>query len=213
MILVFLGPPGAGKGTQAKLLSQDLKLKHISTGDLLRESVRERTPLGLKAKGYMDRGELVPDDLIIAMIEEVMPEDGGAILDGFPRTIKQAQALQDMLNKHGKHLCKVFFFDLDDNTIVNRLSGRRVCPNCGTLYHTDFKPPKKDEVCDLCGTRLIQREDDKEEVVRKRLDVYRRQTAEVIDFYNKGNKLIHLDAGQDIKKVYQELRKALKDGC
>ncbi len=213
MILVFLGPPGAGKGTQAKLLSQDLKFKHISTGDLLRESVKEGTLLGLKAKSYMDRGELVPDELIIAMIEEVMPKDSGVILDGFPRTMKQAQALQDMLNKHGKYLCRVFFFDLDDDTIVKRLSGRRVCPNCGALYHMDFKPPKKDEVCDLCGTKIIQREDDREEVVRKRLDVYRRQTAEVVDFYKKENKLIHLDAGQDIERVYQELRKALKDGC
>lgn len=213
MILVFLGPPGAGKGTQAKLLSQDLKFKHISTGDLLRESVKDGTPLGLKAKSYMDRGELVPDELIIAMIEEVMPKDNGVILDGFPRTIKQAQALQDMLNKQGKYLCRVFFFDLDDDTIVRRLSGRRVCPNCGALYHMDFKPPKKDQVCDLCGTKLIQREDDREEVVRKRLDVYRRQTAEVVDFYKKENKLIYLDAGQDIERVYQELRKALKDGC
>lgn len=209
MNLVFLGPPGAGKGTQAKRLSQELGLLHISTGDLLREAVRNKTDLGLKAKEYMDRGELVPDDLIIAMIEEVLPEGGGVIFDGFPRTIAQARALDDLLQKKGLTLNAVIYFEVDDEKVVERLSGRRVCKTCGAVYHVKFNPPKEDEICDKCGSPLIQREDDKEEVVRNRLKVYRDQTAPLIDYYRQKSLLYTVDASKDIDQVYSSLREVI----
>ncbi|RLJ69816.1 adenylate kinase [Hydrogenivirga caldilitoris] len=209
MNLVFLGPPGAGKGTQAKRLAQELGLKHISTGDILREAVKNETPLGKKAKEYMDRGELVPDELIIALIEEVMPPGGGVIFDGFPRTIAQAEALDNMLKRKGLNLDKVILFDVDDEVVVDRLSGRRVCPSCGAVYHLKFNPPKNDEVCDRCSVKLIQREDDREEVVRNRLEVYRKQTAPLIEYYERKGILIRLDASKEIEEVYQELKKVV----
>ncbi len=207
--LVFLGPPGAGKGTQAKRLAKDLGLVHISTGDILRDAVKNQTPLGKKAKEFMDRGELVPDDLIIALIEEVMPPEGGVIFDGFPRTIAQAEALDEMLDRKGLKLDAVILFDVPDEVVVERLSGRRVCPSCGAVYHIKFNPPKEDEVCDRCGTKLVQREDDREEVVRNRLEVYRKQTAPLIEYYERKGILIRLDASKDIDEVYQELRKVV----
>ncbi|SNZ11458.1 adenylate kinase [Hydrogenobacter hydrogenophilus] len=213
MIVVFLGPPGAGKGTQAKLISQELKLKHVSTGDMLRSAVEKQTPLGLKAKEYMDRGELVPDELVIAMVEEEVSQEENVILDGFPRTLQQAKALENMLSRYHRSVDKVFLFEIGDDYIVERLSGRRTCPKCGAVYHMKFNPPKEDEICDICGTKLIQREDDKEEVVRKRLEVYRKQTAELIDFYEKENKLIRLDARKSIEELHEEIKKALKDEC
>jgi len=207
--LVFLGPPGAGKGTQAKRLAQELGLMHISTGDILRDAVKRGTPLGKKAKEYMDRGELVPDELIVALIEEVMPPEGGVIFDGFPRTIAQAEALEDMLSRKGKKVDAVVLFDVPDEVVVERLSGRRVCPSCGAVYHIKFNPPKKDEVCDRCGTKLIQREDDREEVVMNRLEVYRKQTAPLIEYYESKGILIRLDASKEIEEIYQELRKVV----
>lgn len=207
--LVFLGPPGAGKGTQAKRLAQELGLMHISTGDILREAVKKGTPLGKKAKEYMDKGELVPDDLIVALIEEVMPPEGGVIFDGFPRTIAQAEALDEMLSKKGMGIDAVVLFDVPDEVVVERLSGRRVCPSCGAVYHIKFNPPKNDEVCDRCGTNLIQRDDDREEVVRNRLEVYRRQTEPLIEYYERKGILIRLDASKEIEEVYQELKKVV----
>ena len=209
MNLVFLGPPGAGKGTQAKRLAREMGLKHISTGDILREAVKNQTPLGKKAKEFMDRGELVPDELIVALIEEVMPPGGGVILDGFPRTIAQAEALDKMLSKKGMKVDKVLLFEVSDDVVVERLSGRRVCPSCGAVYHIKFNPPKEDQICDRCGTKLIQREDDKEEVIRNRLDVYRKQTEPLIEYYKDKGILIKLDASKDIQEVYHELRKVL----
>ncbi|WPM32406.1 adenylate kinase [Hydrogenobacter sp. T-2] len=212
MIVVFLGPPGSGKGTQAKKLSQELNLSHISTGDLLREAVKKQTPLGLKAKEYMDRGELVPDSLMIALIEEVMPKEGGFILDGFPRTVPQALVLEDMLNRHGRNLDKVFLFDLSEEVVVERLSGRLTCSQCGAVYHKKYNPPKQEGICDLCGGKLIQREDDKEEVIRKRYRVYAEQTKPLIEFYQERNKLTRLDAEQDIQEVNRKLLEVLKNG-
>ncbi len=209
MNLVFLGPPGAGKGTQAKRLAREMGLKHISTGDILREAVKNQTPLGKKAKEFMDRGELVPDELIVALIEEVMPPGGGVILDGFPRTIAQAEALDKMLSKKGMKVDKVLLFEVSDDVVVERLSGRRVCPSCGAVYHIKFNPPKEDQICDRCGTKLIQREDDKEEVIRNRLDVYRKQTEPLIEYYKDKGILIKLDASKDIQEVYHELKKVL----
>ncbi|WP_448584320.1 adenylate kinase [Thermocrinis sp.] len=211
MIVVFLGPPGAGKGTQAKLLSQRMGFYHLSTGDILREAVKKQTPLGIKAKEYMDRGELVPDSLIIALIEEYLPEKGGVILDGFPRTIAQAEALESMLNAKGKKLSKVILFDSPDEAIIDRLSGRRVCSSCGALYHVKYNPPKKDEICDFCGGSLVQREDDKEAVVEKRLEVYRKQTEPLIDFYRKKNIIYRLDATKGVEELFSELEGIIKD--
>ncbi|MEJ7553474.1 MAG: adenylate kinase [Aquificaceae bacterium] len=212
MIVVFLGPPGSGKGTQAKKLSQELGLMHISTGDLLREAVKNQTPLGLKAKEYMDRGELVPDNLMIALIEEVMPKEGGFILDGFPRTVPQALALEEMLRSYKRDVDKVFLFDLSEEVVVERLSGRLTCSQCGAVYHRKYNPPKQEGVCDLCGGKLIQREDDKEEVVRRRYRVYKEQTSPLVEFYQKRNKLIILDASQNIQEVNKRLLEVLRDG-
>ncbi len=211
MNLVFLGPPGAGKGTQAKRLSEDRGFVHISTGDILRKAVSEGTPLGKKAKEYIDRGELVPDELMIALIEEVLPDGGGVIFDGFPRTIPQAEALDELLKRKGMEINRAILFELEDDEIVERLTGRRSCPSCGAVYHLSFNPPANDEVCDNCGTPLIQRDDDREEVVRKRLEVYRRQTAPLIDYYNAGNKLIRLDAGRPIEEIYGELLRIIDE--
>ncbi|RMH02973.1 MAG: adenylate kinase [Aquificota bacterium] len=212
MIVVFLGPPGSGKGTQAKLLSEKHRFTHISTGDLLREAVRKGTELGKKAKEYMEKGELVPDELIVSLIEEALPE-GGVILDGFPRTVPQAIALEEMLKRQGKKLCKVFVFDVPDEVVVERLSGRLTCPSCGAVYHRVYNPPKEDEVCDRCGTKLVQREDDREEVVRNRVRVYKEQTKSLVDFYRERDIIFSLDATKSIEEIYQEIERVLKDGC
>ncbi len=211
MNLVFLGPPGAGKGTQAKRLAREKGLVHISTGDILRDAVKRGTPLGLKAKEFMEKGQLVPDDLIIALIEEVMPPEGGVIFDGFPRTVPQAQALDEMLERKSLRLSKVILFEVDEDTVVERLSGRRTCPSCGAVYHIKFNPPKEDEICDRCKSPLVQREDDKEEVVRNRLRVYREQTAPLIDYYKRRDILVSLDASKDIESVYSDLLRVLNE--
>ncbi len=212
MIVVFLGPPGSGKGTQAKKLSQELGLLHISTGDLLREAVKNQTPLGLKAREYMERGELVPDSIMISLIEEVMPKEGGFILDGFPRTVPQALALEEMLKAYNKQVDRVFLFDISEEVVVERLSGRLTCSQCGAVYHKKYNPPKQEGICDLCGGKLIQREDDKEEVIRKRYRVYVEQTKPLVEFYQERNKLTRLDAEQDIQEVNRKLLEVLKNG-
>jgi len=212
VILVFLGPPGAGKGTQAKLLSQRMGFLHLSTGDLLREAVKNQTPLGKKAKEYMDRGELVPDELIVQLIEETMPKDGNVILDGFPRTVNQALALEEMLKDKGEKISKVLFFDVPDEVIIDRLSGRRVCSKCGAVYHVKYNPPKVEGVCDLCGGTLVQRDDDKEEVVRRRLEVYRKQTQPLIEFYQEKGIIYKLDAGKGVEELFEEVKGLVRDG-
>jgi Adenylate kinase (EC 2.7.4.3) len=212
VILVFLGPPGAGKGTQAKLLSQRMGFLHLSTGDLLREAVKNQTPLGKKAKEYMDKGELVPDELIVQLIEETMPKDGNVILDGFPRTVNQALALEEMLRVKGEKISKVLFFDVPDDVIIDRLSGRRVCSKCGAVYHVKYNPPKVEGVCDLCGGSLVQRDDDREEVVRKRLEVYRKQTQPLIEFYQERGIIYKLDAGKGVEELFEEVKGLVRDG-
>jgi adenylate kinase len=212
VILVFLGPPGAGKGTQAKLLSQRMGFLHLSTGDLLREAVKNQTPLGKKAKEYMDRGELVPDELIVQLIEETMPKGGNVILDGFPRTVNQALALEEMLKGKGEKISKVLFFDVPDEVIIDRLSGRRVCSKCGAVYHVKYNPPKIEGVCDLCGGSLVQRDDDKEEVVKKRLEVYRKQTQPLIEFYQDRGIIYKLDAEKGVEELFEEVKGLVRDG-
>jgi adenylate kinase len=212
VILVFLGPPGAGKGTQAKLLSQRMGFLHLSTGDLLREAVKNQTPLGKKAKEYMDRGELVPDELIVQLIEETMPKDGNVILDGFPRTVNQALALEEMLKAKDEKISKVLFFDVPDEVIIDRLSGRRVCSKCGAVYHVKYNLPKIEGVCDLCGGSLVQRDDDKEEVVKKRLEVYRKQTQPLIEFYQDRGIIYRLDAEKGVEELFKEVKGLVRDG-
>jgi Adenylate kinase and related kinases len=212
VILVFLGPPGAGKGTQAKLLSQRMGFLHLSTGDLLREAVKNQTPLGKKAKEYMDRGELVPDELIVQLIEETMPKGGNVILDGFPRTVNQALALEEMLKGKGEKISKVLFFDVPDEVVIDRLSGRRVCSKCGAVYHVKYNPPKVQGMCDLCGGSLVQRDDDKEEVVKKRLEVYRKQTQPLIEFYQYRNIIYKLDAKKGVEELFEEVKGLVRDG-
>ena len=202
MIVVFLGPPGAGKGTQAQRLVEEKGFIHISTGDLLREAVKKGTPLGLKAKEYMERGELVPDELILQLIKEKLPKEGNVILDGFPRTIAQAEALDKMLQQLGKKVDAVILFEVPDEVVIERLSGRRIDPKTGKVYHIKYNPPPP-------GVEVIQREDDKEEVIRKRLEVYRKQTAPLIEYYEEKGILKRIDATKSPEEVYKEILNAL----
>ncbi|MEQ9568728.1 MAG: adenylate kinase, partial [Longimicrobiales bacterium] len=179
------GPPGVGKGTQGVLLCERRGFAHLSTGDLLRKARREGTPLGREAQGYMDRGELVPDSVIIGMVREALAElgEGGVVFDGFPRTVAQAEALDDVLADLGRAVDRVVVLHADDEVLVKRLSGRRSCPDCGAVYNVHFNPPEQEGVCGRCGGGLTQRADDRPETVRKRLEVYRAQTEPLVEFY------------------------------
>ncbi|WP_299226731.1 adenylate kinase [Sulfurihydrogenibium sp.] len=204
-IIIFLGPPGAGKGTQAQLLKERNGFIQVSTGDLLREAVKNQTELGKLAKKYMDEGKLVPDDLIISLIKEKLQEyaDKNIIFDGFPRTIPQAESLDNLLFQLDKNIDAVILFKIEDEEVVKRLAGRRVCPSCGAVYHVIYNPPKIDEICDKCGTKLIQRDDDKEEVIRKRLEVYHQQTKPLIEYYK--SKIVEIDATDNPENIYNKI--------
>lgn len=207
--LVFLGPPGSGKGTQADVLQEKYGWVHLSTGDLFRENIARGTPLGLKVKDILASGALVPDDLTVAMVMERLRQPDtlrGVVFDGFPRTRAQAEALDAALAVEGKKIQAAIYFKIADPVIVERLSARRVCPKDGAVYNLLSKPPKVDEFCDHDGTRLVQREDDKAEVVQKRLDVYREQTTPVIDYYRDRGLLLETDATQPIDVVQSELQ-------
>ena len=206
--LILLGPPGAGKGTQAERLQEDFPLAYVATGDMLRQAVKDETDLGREAKAYMDRGELVPDDVIIGVILDRLADadtSDGFLLDGFPRTDAQAQALDDALGKVDRRLTGVLLIDVPPDDIVRRLSGRRVCPR-GHTYHVEHNPPKRDGVCDVDGEPLSQREDDREETVRKRLDVYETQTAPLIDYYDERDLLHRFDGTRSPTEVHDHLR-------
>ncbi len=210
--IVLIGPPGAGKGTQAARLRDALGLPHVSSGDLFRENLKNETPLGLKAKGYMDSGELVPDDVTIAMVMDRLSRPDcarGAILDGFPRTIKQAKALDEALAQKGHKIGVVPCIVVPDEELVKRLSGRWLCPICGESYHVIFNPPKVPGVCDKDGGKLYQREDDKPETVRNRLKVYHEQTSPLIDYYAKQGVLVEIDGNQAIGDVEADLLAAV----
>jgi adenylate kinase len=206
--LILLGPPGAGKGTQAERLQEDFPLAYVATGDMLRQAVKDGTDLGKKAKEYMDRGDLVPDEVIIGVILDRLSEtdtEDGFLLDGFPRTDKQAEALDQALKKVDRRLTAALLIDVPEDDLVRRLSGRRVCPN-GHTYHVEHHPPKKDGVCDVDGEPLSQREDDREETVRKRLQVYRDQTSPLIEYYDEHDILHRFDGTRSPTEVHDHLR-------
>lgn len=212
MRLVFLGAPGVGKGTQADKLAAQHGLKKISTGDLLREAVRNRTALGLEAKSFMDQGKLVPDSVVIGLVRDKLGDPQyakGFILDGFPRTVPQANALSQVLDDRGMRLDRVVNFRVSREDVIKRLSGRRSCPKCQATFHVDFAPSKNGAVCDRCGETLVQRNDDRPEAIATRLKVYEEQTAPLIDFYENRKILVHLDGAGSVETVYDRLTKAL----
>ncbi len=209
--LILLGPPGSGKGTQAELFENRLGLKKISTGDILRDAIRKGTELGKLAKEHINRGELVPDDVVVALVEEALEKTSdGYILDGFPRTIEQAKRLDRILEKLGKKLDAAVLFAVPDEEIIKRLSARRVCPKCHAVYNMVTKPPKRDEICDICGTPLVMRDDDKPETVRRRIEVYRRDTEPLVDFYRNRGLLVEVKAEGDPEEVFNFIIGALK---
>ena len=208
---MLFGPPGAGKGTQASLLSEKYGAAHISTGDILREAVANKTEVGLKAKGYMEKGELVPDEVVIAIAKDKLSSigDQGFILDGFPRTIAQAKALDQALAEIGKPLDAVVNLQVDEEELVRRLSGRRVCPSCGEPYHVDSKPPKTAGKCDKCGAELVHRADDQPEAIRNRLKVYDNQTSPVLGYYADSGVLRNIAAVGSIDEIMTRIAESL----
>lgn len=213
MDLVLFGPPGAGKGTQAKKMEIEFSAKQISTGDMLRAAKASGTPLGEEAKGYMDSGKLVPDDLVIRLIEERIQDDdcaGGFIMDGFPRTVAQAEAFDRMLAQAGRNIEHVVCIEVEDEEIVNRMGGRRMCKQCGASFHVTFNPPRADGVCDLCGGELYQRDDDQPETVRARLTTYHEQTAPVAAYYGDKGLLRSVSGVGSIDQVFDSVVAAVK---
>ena len=214
MNLVFLGPPGSGKGTQAKIICRKLGILHLSTGDLLREGVKNGTELGKKAKKYMQAGELVPDELIVGLIEEKLASgslDGGYILDGFPRTVPQAEALRDMLKRNDSVIDKAVLLDVSDEEVIKRLSGRFYCPTCNAGYNYPAKMPKVEGICDKDGSKLLRRPDDEEDVVKNRLDVYKKQTEPIVEFYRGESILTEVGAERSIEAIFADLLKLTKE--
>lgn len=212
MRLILLGPPGAGKGTQASSIVAEYGITHISTGDIFRHNIKNETELGKKVKAYLDKGQLVPDELTIDLVWDRLSKDdckNGFLLDGFPRTINQAEALQKGLKERGLKLDKVINIDVDKNILVKRLSGRRVCKDCGETYHIENKPTHKDGICDKCNGEVIQRKDDNEQTVLDRIEVYEKQTFPLIDFYTKLGLILTVDGTLPIEDVFSQIKKSL----
>ena len=205
MNLIFMGLPGAGKGTQAERIVDKYGLPHISTGDMFRAAIKEGTELGKEAKAYMDAGDLVPDEVTIGIVKDRLKKDDaqkGFLLDGFPRTVAQAEALEEIMTGLNRRMDAVLYMDVDENKLMKRLTGRRVCSNCGATYHVEFNPPKKQGICDKCGGELIQRKDDTEKTVRARLEVNKQQQQPLLDFYENKGYLRSVDGNQEIDEVF-----------
>lgn len=214
MRLVILGPPGAGKGTQAASIVETFDVVHISTGDIFRENIKGETELGKKAKSYMDRGELVPDELVNNLVVDRLKKpdlENGFLLDGFPRTVNQAVALDAALEQMGTKLDRVINIVVNSDLLIDRAVGRRVCPTCGKTYHITNQKPKVEGKCDVDGTPLIQRDDDTEETVKRRIEVYERQTSPLIDYYKAQGLLLDIDGSLDIDEVFGQIRRGLDD--
>ncbi|HEV3111184.1 MAG TPA: adenylate kinase [Candidatus Binataceae bacterium] len=214
MRLVLLGPPGAGKGTQAKQLEEELKIPQIASGDLLRLAVRNKVPLGVEAKRYMDQGTLVPDDLVVRLIEERLSQPDAAkgfILDGFPRTLAQAEALREMLERNHQTIDRVLALVVPDQEIIKRISGRRTCKNCGAMYHTIFDPPRNVGLCNKCNSELYQRDDDAEDTVKMRLEVYDTQTRPLLSHYQDQGLLRRIDGIGSLSDVQRRIKAAIQE--
>ncbi len=215
MLIVLLGPPGAGKGTQAERLVKQFHLAYIATGDILRAAVKSGTLLGEQARGYMEQGQLVPDEVVVGIVRERLADpdcSGGAILDGFPRTVVQAHVLDQVLDEIGKKIDRVIHIEVDDEELISRLTGRRVCRECAATYHIKYNPPKVRNVCDRCGGELYQREDDSLTTVQERLQVYKNQTAPLIDYYSAEDLITPINGNQDIERIFEKIIAALEAG-
>ncbi|WAA09412.1 adenylate kinase [Fervidibacillus albus] len=214
MNLILMGLPGAGKGTQAEKIVEKYGIPHISTGDMFRQAIKEETELGLKAKSYMDKGELVPDEVTIGIVRERLSKDdceNGFLLDGFPRTISQAEALEQMLNELNKQIDSCIHIEVDQEILMERLTGRRICKSCGATYHLVFNPPQQSGVCDKCGGELYQRADDNAETVQNRLEVNMKQIQPLLDFYDQRGRLRTVDGKQDIREVFSDIETILSN--
>ena len=214
MKIIMLGAPGAGKGSQASRIAKEYQLPHISTGDIFRANLKEETELGKRAKSYMDKGELVPDDITIAMLlDRIHKEDckNGYILDGFPRTIPQAEALKEALAKKDEKIELALDVDASDELIIKRMAGRRTCPACGAIYHIVTLPPKTEGICDRCGADLIQRKDDNEETVKNRLKIYHEVTEPLISYYKKEGILEEIDGAEELDKVFEKVKRIIHE--
>ncbi len=212
MRLILLGPPGAGKGTQAASLVNHYNIPHISTGDIFRANIKGGTELGKKAKSYMDKGELVPDEVTVAIVEDRLMQDdtkNGFLLDGFPRTVAQAEALDAVLSKKGNEIDCAISIDVDSEALIKRVVGRRICKECGATYHVDFMPSKKEGVCDSCEGDLYQRDDDNESTVSNRIAVYEKQTSPLADYYDKKGVLRRIDGDKSVEDVFNQMLSAL----
>ena len=213
MKLIIMGPPGAGKGTQAALIKAEYQIPHISTGDMFREAIKNETPLGMEAKSYMDKGQLVPDSVTIGLVKERLAKadcQEGFLLDGFPRTIPQAEALNEILEQLNIKLDAVVNIEVDNSVLIDRIVGRRVCPNCKAGYHVTNLKPKVEGICDLCGTELVQRKDDTEETVKNRLDVYAKQTEPLLEFYGKYDLVKTTNGIGDIDVIFNNIKLSLE---
>jgi len=212
--LILLGPPGAGKGTQASAIVGKYNIPHISTGDIFRENIKNQTELGEKAKEYMDKGLLVPDELVISIVEDRLQKEdckNGFLLDGFPRTLNQGETLDSVLSKMGLKLDKVINLEVENEILIERAIGRRICKDCGAVYHIKFTPSKEEGICDNCGGKLYQRDDDTVETVGKRIEVYHKQTEPLIDYYSEKGLILNIDGSKDKKLLFEEIVKALEE--
>jgi adenylate kinase len=210
--LILLGPPGAGKGTQASRIVEDYRIPHVSTGDILRSAVKNQTPMGLEAKRYMDAGDLVPDSVVIGIVKDRLQEPDtarGFLMDGFPRTIPQAEALDESLQSLDRTVSKALAVLVEEESLIRRLTGRRICRDCQAPYHVMFNPPRSEGVCDRCGGELYQRDDDSEETVRNRLAVYNQQTEPLIAYYDNLGVLARIDGDKDPEAVYADIKEAI----